>query len=302
MAEVFTPDVYREVLESLTTGIYLVDRERRILLWNDGAERITGYLRHEVIGRRCADNILMHCDETSRVLCGCACPLQDVMRDGDPQQVDVFLRHKDGQRVPVRVRAIAIRDSAGNVIGAAESFDERVLLPEPGIHPNSNAVQDCKDELTGILDHHSIRSHLCASLLDFAEYRTPFSILDISIDKLQELQDFHGRRALEAVVAVIARTLARNLRPVDRVGRLPENHFLIILADCPEADVHRIAEMLQRISAWAGIPWWGDRLSVTISIGATAVRNDDTAETLLGRAALALEQSLAGGESHINIL
>jgi len=38
-------DVYRAVLESLATGVYLIDRERRILFWNHAAEQITGYLR-----------------------------------------------------------------------------------------------------------------------------------------------------------------------------------------------------------------------------------------------------------------
>ena len=32
------PEVYRAVLESLAIGVYLVDRERRIFLWNDGAD------------------------------------------------------------------------------------------------------------------------------------------------------------------------------------------------------------------------------------------------------------------------
>ncbi|HEV3330434.1 MAG TPA: PAS domain-containing protein [Bryobacteraceae bacterium] len=45
MTEDLDPSHYRAILESLSTGVYVVDRERKILFWNDGAERITGYLR-----------------------------------------------------------------------------------------------------------------------------------------------------------------------------------------------------------------------------------------------------------------
>ena len=94
----------RAILESLPAAVYVVDRERRILLWNGQAEKISGFLRHEVIGRICRDNILMHCNEHGTVLCGEACPLAETMRDGRAREVEVYMRHKKGHRVPVRVQ------------------------------------------------------------------------------------------------------------------------------------------------------------------------------------------------------
>lgn len=294
-------DTYKAVLESLATGVYIVDRERKILLWNNGAEEITGYRRQEVIGRSCFDNLLMHCDENSTLLCGLACPLQQTMRDGKPCQADVYLRHKDGQRVPVRIRAVPVRNEDGTIIGAAESFDERVLLPEGNIHPNNRAVRDHTDGLTGILDEHSIQSHLSASLLDFTEFHVPFCVLAIEIDKLNEFRDSHGRKAEEAVVSVVARTLSRNLHVDDRIGRWSGSRFLVIVMDCPAASLSKLAEMLSRIVSLAGIPWWGDRLSVTVSVGATSARPDDTSESLIERVELALDTSLREG-SRVQII
>src|SRR5215470_6023015 len=98
-------EAYRAILESLPTGVYLVDRDRRIVFWNDGCERITGYLRHEVIGR-CCGQLLMHCDTRIDLMCGSVCPLSATMFDGRPRESHVFLRHRNGQRVPVLVRAV----------------------------------------------------------------------------------------------------------------------------------------------------------------------------------------------------
>src|SRR6476661_5987437 len=58
MPELNDPEIYQTVLEGLETGVYLVDRNRRIRFWNKGAEQITGYLRQDVVGRFLRDHLL----------------------------------------------------------------------------------------------------------------------------------------------------------------------------------------------------------------------------------------------------
>ena len=47
--EIRDPEVYQTVLDGLEQGVYVVDLNRRIVFWNAAAERISGYLRHEVV-------------------------------------------------------------------------------------------------------------------------------------------------------------------------------------------------------------------------------------------------------------
>jgi len=77
-------DIYRDILENIHDGIYFVDRERRITYWNKGAERITGYSAEEVVGSFCSNNILVHVDALGLQLCKSACPLTATMGDGSP--------------------------------------------------------------------------------------------------------------------------------------------------------------------------------------------------------------------------
>jgi PAS domain S-box-containing protein len=44
-------DLARAVVEAVSDGILVADREGTILLWNGGAERIFGFAPHEAIGR-----------------------------------------------------------------------------------------------------------------------------------------------------------------------------------------------------------------------------------------------------------
>jgi PAS domain-containing protein len=41
MAGMLDPEVFQNVLNSFPPGVYLADRERKIVFWNQGAERIT---------------------------------------------------------------------------------------------------------------------------------------------------------------------------------------------------------------------------------------------------------------------
>jgi PAS domain-containing protein len=51
-------DFFRSILENLHMAVYVIGRDGKILFWNDGAERITGYLRQDVIGHAFSDNFL----------------------------------------------------------------------------------------------------------------------------------------------------------------------------------------------------------------------------------------------------
>ena len=85
MSGLLNAEQCQAVLEGLPNGVYVVDRERKILFWNKGAEQITGYRGQDVVGRHCQDNLLMHCDENYNGLCGDGCPLKETMFDGRPR-------------------------------------------------------------------------------------------------------------------------------------------------------------------------------------------------------------------------
>lgn len=286
------PDIYRAVLECLPIGVYLVDQDRQITFWNTSAERITGYLGQEVIGHFCHDNLLIDCDENQAILCGSACPLAHTMQDGQPREASVFLRHKDGQRVPVRVRAVAIRDEFGAIIGSAEFFEERSCrATETRLRRVSAGLG--LDDVTELPDPQAMRAGLETALEEFAASQEPFGVLCIAIDNLDHLRSFDGHQAARAVLYAAGQTLARSTRPSDMVGRWRQEQFAALVACPAAAGLLSFAEKVQRLVGLADVSWWGDRLSVTVSIGGTMARGGDTLESLMRRAEDALEVSLA---------
>jgi len=264
MTELQDPNIFRTVLDSLQTG---VGRDGKILFRNDGAERITGYRRHDVIGRSCRENILAQCNQQRCVLCGVACPLSGSMHEGKASHARVFFRHKEGHRVPVQVRCVPIRGQKGAVVGIAESFDEQSPLSERERRDHNLAAYGCLDALTGVMNQALIRSYLREHLAFFTEYDLPFGILSIGIKNLQQFRAAHGREAADDILHVVAETIKHMLSTAGFLGRWTEDQFLVIVPNCTGAERNQTGDNLETSVNSSEIKWWGDLLCVTVSLG-----------------------------------
>jgi PAS domain S-box-containing protein len=111
-----------EILNSMFDAVYVVDRDRRILFWNKGAEELTGYRFEDVRGSRCSDDILNHIDENGTLLCHTACPLAETLSSGKKIQAKVYPLHKTGKRFPTLTHVAPIRDYKGEIVAGIEVF------------------------------------------------------------------------------------------------------------------------------------------------------------------------------------
>ncbi len=118
-------DYLLKIIDSANEGIYVTDKDRKLVIWNSKAESISGYRSDEVIGRFCQDNILDHTDSNGNSLCKTQCPLHHSMEYNCSCGPEIiYLRHKDGRRIPVEVSTSPLLDEEGNVIGGVELFED----------------------------------------------------------------------------------------------------------------------------------------------------------------------------------
>lgn len=115
------------ILDSLNDGLYVCDRDRRIIYWSKSAHRITGWRAEDVLGRRCSDGVLCHIDKDGRRLCGEEfCPLHRSMvtNKASTCPIVVFGQTKNGSRVPMMVSVSPVHSADGEVIGGVETFND----------------------------------------------------------------------------------------------------------------------------------------------------------------------------------
>jgi len=288
------PDVLRAILESMHAGVYFVGRDQRIQLWNEGAERITGYLRQDVVGHFCKDFFPPQNEEDKAGMCEIGGALAGVLRDGKPTWSDVSIRHRAGHQVLLRVWAVPVRGSDGAIVGAAESFDEDRQGSYSDRRHRKLEAHGCVDEASGVLSISYARTLLRERLITFAEHGLPFSIACVRIDRLTELRELYGPAAIKSVLHVVAQTITNSLRPTDSLGRLDDENFLAILPECNALDAERSGMRLQNVARNMSAKWWGDEFPVTATIATATVERFDTPEGLLARAAARLAVRTGG--------
>ncbi len=248
-------------------------------------------MRHDVLGRPCRENVLVHCNLQGCVTCAGKCPLALTQRDGKPREARMQLRHKQGHPVPVMTRVAAFRDIHGSITGVVASFDEQRLVTDRDRQQYNLAAYGCMDEITGIPNHGFTQFHLRENLAGFSEYHVPFGILCIQIDRLQHFCSSYGHQAGDAILRVVSQTMRNSLRPADFLGRWTGDQFLAILPNCGAAGVERAGARVRNIVNYAGLQWWGDRLTVSTSIGLATVQTGDTTDSILERAQRSLQRT-----------
>lgn len=295
------PEIYRTVLESLSTGVYLVDVERKIVFWNEGAERITGYLRQEVVGRVFRENLLAQKEAEQGTASAAEDALETVLREGKSVVAEVSLRHKAGHRIPVMMQAVPVRNSHGSIVGAVESFAAAITVTEGDRRQQKLQDYGYIDQTTGAPSSAYMESHLREGLLTFAELPIPFSILCIEVDGMERLRASYGPAAIVTIQRVVTDSLENALRPTDYLGRWREQQFLAILTDCSGKEIAAVSNRMRNTVSASKLKWWGDDISLTASFGGTTARGGDTMETIVTRAEGALAESVRVGGNRTTI-
>ncbi len=273
------PEIFREVLERLLTGVYVVDRARKIVFWNDGAEKISGYLRQEVLGRFCRDNLLEHCDAKSQLLCHRKCPLAAALQDGHPREHRMYLKHRDGRRLPVLVRAVAVRNEGGDIVGAAESFDVQSLAPTVGNLPGSPSEHI--DELTGLPNPWFVLSYLQQRTAATGKGFRPFTLLRLAVSHYPELLRRYGATACSGLLRNVAASLRNALKPTDILARWGESQFLVALEIHEEHLRHKVRERLQSVVDGTRLEWWGDSIALRVAVDERTVERSEDRQSVL---------------------
>jgi diguanylate cyclase (GGDEF)-like protein/PAS domain S-box-containing protein len=304
-------------LDLLDEGVAILDEQSHVTFWNKAAAALTGHPTEEMISRPCPEDLYRVDEQHRRRVDENAHPRGQSHRtrgtngfdtgrtkgsdpspelDESPRETDslscptlVTMCHKLGHSVPAMVRKVALRDSSGESYGAALLFypaEEVDALP----HGESGEGADIERSQADMEDRLDAAHH---------QWKTsgmPFGLLWITIDQAQSLRRTHGRDACEAMLHTVEQTLLRQMKPAEVIGRWGNNEFLVLAHERTTELLLEHARRLAGLARTADFRWWGDRVGLTVSIGASHASEGDTLQSLLNRARQAMQSSeYAGG-------
>lgn len=292
---------FKDVLDNMLEAVYVTDLDRRIVYWNKRAEDLTGFVKEEVVGLTCSENILGHVDRRGIPLCRGNCPLAETMADGKPREVMVFLHHKEGFRRPVRVRTSPLRDASGAITGGIEVFEDAMgyLALEEKIQLLESLT--LLDPLTRIGNRRYLEEQLEEKFREFQISGLSLGLLFFDIDHFKRVNDNWGHVVGDRVLTVVSATLKHSLRIYDVLGRWGGEEFLLFLPNLKEGALEEVSDRLRKMIAASDIFLENSHepLHVTVSGGATLARIGETPQRALERADELLYESKSAGRNCI---
>ena len=271
---------FRILLNQLSDGVFFVDRDRTILYWNLGAERLSGCLAKEMIGKKCSDNLLDHIDDQGVKLCEGKCPMLLTLSDGRERENELYLKHRDGHRVPVLVRVMAIRDSRDRVAGAVQIFRDN--SPKIMFQERIKELEKASffDPATGLGNRPYIETHLKGKMGKLKRYSEPFGVLSLGIDGFEQLNAPGHKTKMEAV-KMLGRVLTHNTRPFDALGHVGEGKFIVLLDNVNDRQLLSIARKFCFLAEHSSVLAESTEIPITISIAGRMADPETTGESLL---------------------
>jgi diguanylate cyclase (GGDEF)-like protein/PAS domain S-box-containing protein len=276
-------ELLEAALDSLPEGVVLVSAEGGVCFWNRAAEAITGYGGAELMGRPAGEALRELVQEPAQSPAGGGAAL-------------VRLRHKLGHEVMALAHVLAMRDGMGEKIGTQILFHPAESLDAL---PHGETEEEEDDAGREDLDE-----RLASEFEDAIREGLPFGVLWIAVDRARELRQSHGRVACQAMLNKVERALRQGLRPGEQLGRWGDEEFLVVAHERNAGMLAVHARTLAGLARTADFRWWGDRISITVSIGsaqADAAR-DETLAQLLERAREAMVTSIQAGGNRVTPL
>ncbi|WP_404802304.1 sensor domain-containing diguanylate cyclase [Brenneria izbisi] len=155
------------------------------------------------------------------------------------------------------------------------------------------------DKLTGIMNRQAFDYFFTRLLAKRISHQRPIAIVLIDIDNFKRINDRYGHGVGDKVLQHIAGLLQQTIRRNDQICRWGGEEFVVLLDDCNLDNALLRADALRKAIESAKIQSEGDTIQVTISGGVAEYQPNETLDTLINRADIALYQAKQQGRNRV---
>jgi len=293
-------DLFMDLLDNTYEAVCIFDKNLNILFWNKSLEELTGNEAETVVNHKCKKNLLIQGPDEKLETCVEMCPVAQSFKDRMVRNYKVYVLHKEGFRIPAYMGVLPINKN-NSVEGSVITFHEhspKVSMPHlPKELKNMNML----DSLTETGNRRYIEMNLCYRLDEMKKYGFPVGILFCILDDIDSIVDIYGTVVKDKVIKMIGKTISKNIRFFEFVGRWDENSFLVILSN---VDIHKldlIANKLRLLAEKSNIQVKDKLIHTTISVGGILAEPSSTIESLVKEAEKLAQFSQKTGKNKVSL-
>lgn len=288
----------QELIDHMHDGVVFVDPQRQIVMWNTGAERLTGVASSAAVGQTLLPSLLVMSHAGGSLVEDSECPIAAAISSGSPNVQRVSVIGRKGQHVEVDMQCIPVCSATDGVLGATVLI--RDVSSEASLEQRCQAlhVEMTKDPMTQVANRAEFDRALAMFVDAHQETALPCSLIMADIDHFKLVNDTYGHQAGDEAIISFASILKSMCRTGDLVARYGGEEFAVLCADCNNATAASRAEQIRRkLSDTTHTELGGKNISA--SFGVSELQSGDTPETLLRRADRALLQAKEHGRNQV---
>lgn len=195
-------------------------------------------------------------------------------------------------------------DREEQVAGQLKSMVDRIQVMEVEATTFRNHLEEQRkralmDTLTGLPNRAGLEKRMEEEYERWQRYGGELLLVVLDVDHFKRVNDQFGHLAGDKVLRLIAQQVSRRLRKSDFIGRFGGEEFVVLM---PGTSVDKAAIVLEELRVGienSPFHFKNERVTITISIGFTDFRRDDTLEQVFERADQAMYRAKGDGRNQL---
>lgn len=285
-------------LNSIGDAVLSTDNSGNVTYLNQVAEKMTGWLCEESVGRPIAD--VFHIIDGATRAIG-RNPMNVAINEDRVAKLDrnSVLVRRDGMEIPVEDSAAPIHDRSGKVTGAVIVFHDVSESREMRLKMSHLARHDA---LTNLPNRTFLNERIGHAIDLATRHKKHFAVMFLDVDRFKLINDSLGHVVGDRLLQSIAERLLACVRVTDTVSRVGGDEFVVLLSEIEHlGDAAGVAE--KALTALA-LPHQiaPHEINMTVSLGISVYPDDgQDPETLIRNADMALYHAKNAGRSNVTV-
>lgn len=271
-----------KVIEQIDDTVAITDKLGVITYINKAFCDHTGYTKEEAIGQ--SFKIL----KSDRYETDFYKKLWETITSGNIFRGTIINRKKNGDLYYEDKTITPLKDDKNNIVGFVSTGKDVTL--ETLMNQEIQRIATI-DKLTGIYNRHKFEELFTLETERSRRFSQPLSLILIDIDHFKTVNDTYGHDVGDEVLKTLTAIVQENIRKMDIFARWGGEEFLVL---CSNTDLETIQKLSEKLRSAVENTPFPTVDHVTISLGASTFREDDTFTSLFKR----VDQGLYYAKEH----
>lgn len=278
------------IVNNIGEGIFVTDKDQKIISVNDAFTKITGFTHQDVYGKSA------YSLQTNKNNGKADDELSGFAKNMNSWQGEVWRRHKSNMDFPSWTTVSKVKDSGGEVAHYIHVFMDITHFKKAQDHLGFLAYHD---PLTQLPNRLLLKDRIDHSLQNAFREGSEAAVLFLDLDRFKGINDTYGHAVGDGLLREAATRIKNLVRKEDTVSRYAGDEFVVFMENIP--DTKNPAKLAQKLIDTFNTPVYikGYRLKISISVGISLFPQDgrDT-ETLIKNADAAMYRAKKEGRNN----